>query len=50
MKTRILPSLAVVMVAGATSVADEKPAVSPEHARNMQEGLALFKAKVRPVW
>jgi len=49
MKTRMLPALAVVMVAGATSVADEKPAVSPEHARNMQEGLALFKAKVRPV-
>ena len=49
MKTRILPGLAVLLVAGATSAADEKPAVSPEHARNMQEGLALFKAKVRPV-
>jgi mono/diheme cytochrome c family protein len=49
MMTRILPALAVMTVAGATSAADEKPAVSPEHARNMQEGLALFKARVRPV-
>ena len=48
MKTCILPGLAVLLVAGATSAADEKPAVSPDHARNMQEGLALFKAKVRP--
>ena len=49
MKTRILPGLAILLVAGATFADDEKPAVSPEHARNMQEGLALFKAKVRPV-
>ena len=48
MKTRILPGLAILLVAGATS-ADDKSAVSPEHARNMQEGLALFKARVRPV-
>src|SRR5262245_10599654 len=49
MKTRILPGLAVLLIAGASSTADEKLAVAPEHARNMQEGLALFKAKVRPV-
>ncbi len=49
MKTRILPGLAVLLVSAATFAAGDKPTVSPEHARNMQEGLALFKAKVRPV-
>jgi mono/diheme cytochrome c family protein len=49
MKTRLLPGLAVFLVVGVTCADDKKPAVSPEHARNMREGLALFKAKVRPV-
>ncbi len=49
MKTWILTGLAVLFVARASLADDEKPAVSPEHARYMQEGLALFKAKVRPV-
>ena len=34
---------------GSASPADEKPSVPPDHARRMQEGLVLFKAKVRPV-
>jgi mono/diheme cytochrome c family protein len=49
MKTRLLPCLTVLLVVGVTCADDQKPAVSPQHSRNMQEGLALFKAKVRPV-
>jgi hypothetical protein len=49
MKNRILPGFVVLLVAGGISAADDKQAVSPEHARNTQEGLALFRAKVRPV-
>ncbi len=49
MKTRILSGLAVLLVAWGNLRRRQKPAVPPDHARNMQEGLALFKAKVRPV-
>lgn len=59
--TRILPGLAVLLVVAGTALADDDtsdrgkpkatpgPAVSAGHARAMQEGLALFKAKVRPL-
>ncbi len=53
MKTRIWPYFAVLTFAWLTPASsspnDEKPSVPPDHARRMQEGLVLFKAKVRPV-
>ena len=37
-----------LMAPGSSSRAGEKPAVPPDHARRMQEGLALFQERVRP--
>ncbi len=52
MNTRSWPYVAALLVAWATPCssfsADDKATVPPDHARRMQEGLALFKAKVRP--
>src|SRR5262249_41203566 len=49
---RIRPCFALLLAVGLTSgssvPADDKPTVPPDHARRMQEGLVLFKAKVRP--
>ncbi len=36
-------------ISGASPEGDERPGVPHDHARRMQDGLALFKAKVRPV-
>ena len=52
MNIGIRPSLTVVggLVRLVPSLrADDTPRVPADHARNMQQGLALFKAKVRPV-
>ena len=43
-----LLGLAVAIARGESSRADEKAAVPADHARRMQEGLALFKEHVRP--
>ena len=40
--------VACLCTSGQSSRAQEKAAVSPEHARRMREGLALFKEHVRP--
>ena len=51
MKPRPAPLLALTLLAiapGRPAAAEEKPAVPPEHARQMKEGLALFKEHVRP--
>jgi hypothetical protein len=49
---RIRPCFALLLAVGLTSgssvPADDKATVPPDHARRMQEGLVLFKAKVRP--
>jgi mono/diheme cytochrome c family protein len=42
----VLPLLVVLPIAALAG--DDAPGVPPDHARKMQEGLALFKAKVRP--
>ena len=39
---------AAIAVVSTQAVADEKP-VAPDHAKAMQQGLALFKEKVRPL-
>src|SRR5271170_5839430 len=53
MKIRIWPGLTVLVLAMVELVpslrADDTPSVPADHAKRMQEGLALFKAKVRPV-
>lgn len=53
MRIRFWPgftALILALMAAVTSLrADDTPNVPPDHARRMQEGLALFKAKVRPV-
>ena len=48
MRTHVLLGLTLLIALNAVLRADDKPAVSPDHARRMQEGLALFKEKVRP--
>jgi mono/diheme cytochrome c family protein len=52
MTIRIRPYFAILFVAWTSPAsylpADDKPTVPPDHARRMQEGLVLFKAKVRP--
>ena len=53
MNSRIWPGLTALFLAMAGLVpaprADDPPGVPADHARKMQQGLALFKAKVRPV-
>ena len=53
MNIRIWPGLTVLVLALVGLVpslrADDTPAVPADHARKMEQGLALFKAKVRPV-
>ena len=53
MTIRIRPGFTVLVLALVELVpslrADDTPSVPADHARRMQEGLALFKAKVRPV-
>jgi mono/diheme cytochrome c family protein len=53
MNSRIWPGLTALVVALAGLVpaprADDAAAVPADHARKMEQGLALFKAKVRPV-
>ena len=52
MNIRIRPGLAVVVLALVALVprlqADDTPRVPADHAQEMEQGLALFKAKVRP--
>ena len=52
MRIRIWPGFTVLVFALVGPVpslrADDKPSVPADHARKMQQGLALFKAKVRP--
>ena len=53
MNIRIRPSLTIAALALVGLVpwlrADDQPNVPADHARNMEQGLSLFKAKVRPV-
>jgi len=45
----VLPALVAILSGpGRSSLAQQQPAVPPEHARQMKEGLALFKEHVRP--
>ena len=52
MRIRIWPNLTILIFALVAILhslrADDKPSVPPDHARQMQQGLALFKEKVRP--
>jgi len=53
MRNRIPLGLTILVFAVVGPVrllrADDKPSMPPDHARQMQQGLALFKEKVRPV-
>ena len=52
MIAHVWPTFVVVVASVITHTfsvqADDKPTVTPDHARRMREGLALFKEKVRP--
>jgi mono/diheme cytochrome c family protein len=48
MRNRAFLGLVILIAASPPPRADDKPAVPADHARRMQEGLALFKEKVRP--